>query len=680
MKHSWKDRLRNYALIQRSVAFVLTLIVIFLFFPKEDLFKFEYQLNRPWKHDKLIAPFDYGIRKTDEEIAEEQKELASAHPPVFAISTDAEQSILTRMDDAWEMQVDSLNTCDSLRSASMQFMADVLKRGVIQQSPATKGLTPLDEIMMDRSGTLERMQYGDAFLLAEVLDSLKALTDSIPKSPCIESFKEIIRENLASNATYDDSLTQKLIQNSYAGIVTLEGKINRGQEIIDRGEIVNDVKYKALESLKAEYGKRTLEQTGFHWSLVGEMLIVGLLLGLLVLFIYLNQDRLFNDPRLITLALSLVAIAFAVSSVAFTSKAVSVYVIPIGIAPLLLRMFFDFRVSLFSFIALTLLVALFVSNPLEYMIVQVNAISFATLYQSSSTKRSRMLGTAALVFLGYSIIYGAISLAQNGSLSGIETANFGWFAINGLLCTMVFPLIYVVEKLFGFTSETTLLELSDSNQPLLKELAVKAPGTFQHSMQVANLAEKVASKIGGNAVLLRTAAMYHDIGKMNEPQFFIENQIPDNNPHDDLEPEESAAIIIGHVTQGVEMALAHKLPMDIIQFILSHHGTSTVQYFLKRAREKNPDIDAARFTYPGPRPHSKEQAILMMADSVEAASRSLKKYDHESLENLVDRIIDHQRSQGQYEDAPVTFKDISEARAVLKQALKGIFHQRISYD
>lgn len=291
-----------------------------------------------------------------------------------------------------------------------------------------------------------------------------------------------------------------------------------------------------------------------------------------------------------------------------------------------------------------------------------------------------MLATALVVFVGYSGIYTFMTVAQNGSIGAIDPAYFGWFAINSLLCTLVFPLIYLVEKVFGYISETTLLELGDSNQPLLKELAIKAPGTFQHSLQVANLAEKIASKIGGNSVLLRTAAMYHDIGKMNEPQFFIENQLPENNPHDDLEPKESAAIIIAHVTQGIEKARDQNIPLDIVQFIQTHHGTSTVQYFMKRALEKDPNMDRTRFTYPGPKPQTKEQAILMMADSVEAASRSLKKYDHEALESLVDNIVEYQRGEGQFEESPLTFKDINTAKDVLKTALKGIFHQRISYD
>jgi putative nucleotidyltransferase with HDIG domain len=681
VKFNWKDRLRNYAFIQRALAYVFTLLVILLFFPKQDLFRFEYQLNQPWKHDKLIAPFDFGIRKEAAELAAERQAIADAQPPVFSLDQAIDQRILVGMDDAWEAAGDSVHQhCDSMRMEGMRLMAKLLREGIVHQGEATRNLQPSDQIMLERAGTLDRIYFGQALSISKAIDLLHAWAQDHPNDACLELMVRVAREHLASNAVYNDSLTQRLIQGASSDIIEVQGKINHGQEIIDRGELVSPERFRALESLKLEYAERTISRTGFRWSLAGEMAIAALLLGLLVLFVYMNQDRRFNDPRPITLALSMLAIAFALSSLAYSSKSVSIYVIPIGIAPLLLRMFFDFRLSLFSFFVLVLMVALFSSNPLEFILVQVSAISFATLYQSSSTKRSRMLGTAVLVFIGYSVIYTAISVAQNGGFEGLHTENYGWFAINGLLCTMVFPLIYVVEKIFGYVSETTLLELSDSNQDLLKELAIKAPGTFQHSMQVANLSEKVASRIGGNAVLLRTAAMYHDIGKMNEPQFFIENQVPDNNPHDDLEPEESAAIIIGHVIQGVEKAKEHDLPIDIIQFIQTHHGTSKVQYFLKKAREQDPNTDAARYTYPGPKPATKEQAILMMADAIEAASRSLKRYDRESLEGLVDKIIDYQLAEGQFEEAPITYRDISTARAVLKSALKGIFHQRISYD
>lgn len=686
MSYSWKDRIRNYGLWQRAIAFLATLAVIYAFLPKEKLFKFEYQLNQPWRHEKLIAPFDFGIRKTESELKAERQDIIDAQPPIFRLDHRITDRILLDIDrEVTATTKDSSTACDEALNNTIEQLAQLLSTGLIERSNATvKELTPIDDIFILDEGQLIRMQLRNALSIQDVLDTIAKGLEKARDTACRAAISKAVLGNLGPNALYDDSITQRLLQQSFDEMVAVKGKINKGQAIIDRGDIVGEYEFDVIESLRAEYDERTISQTGLQWSLLGEMGIVTVLLGLLVLFIYLNEERIFNDARPVTLAFSLVSTAFIMCSLAFVSDSISVYVIPIGIAPLLLRMFYDFRISIFAFITLVLIIALFSPNPLEFVIIQICAISFATLYQASSTKRSRMLGTALLVFVGYSVIYTFISVAQSGNWTSIKTEHYGWFAINGLLCTLVFPLIYIVEKVFGYISETTLLELSESNQPLLRELAIKAPGTFQHSLQVANLCEKVAAKIGGNSVLLRTASMYHDIGKMNEPQFFIENQLPDNNPHDDLEPEESAAIIINHVIKGVELARYHRLPVDIIQFIQTHHGTSTVRFFLRRAQEKasatGAVADQSQYTYPGPRPKTKEQAILMMADSVEAASRSLKSYDRSSLEALVDRLIDHQRQDGQFEEAPITLKDISDAKTVLKAALMGIFHQRLSYE
>ena len=668
-------------MIQRAAAFLLTLLVIFIFLPKAGLFKYEYQLNQPWKHDKLFAPFDFGIRKMADELSTEKEQIQESQFPVFSLDPTMGDAILDKMLRDWDaVDWDSSANCDSLRDPSFEYAMFTVSKGIIKQDDHLKNASPFQKIFLHQNGELQTKELKDIQNIQLAVDSIRAWIQGNVDSICQENVAAVLIENLTPNLIFNDSLTTKLLLASYDEIITVEGKINRGQAIIDKGDLVDEKAYRILESLKAEYSERTISETGFQWSLVGEMGVVVVLLGLLMLFVYLSQDRMFNDPRPVTLSLTLLSVCFIMTSLAYSSDTISVYAIPIGIAPLLLRMFYDFRISLFSFLIIALIVALFSKNPLEFTIVQVSAISFATLYQASSTRRSRMLATALVVFVGYSGIYTFMTVAQNGSIGAIDPAYFGWFAINSLLCTLVFPLIYLVEKVFGYISETTLLELGDSNQPLLKELAIKAPGTFQHSLQVANLAEKIASKIGGNSVLLRTAAMYHDIGKMNEPQFFIENQLPENNPHDDLEPKESAAIIIAHVTQGIEKARDQNIPLDIVQFIQTHHGTSTVQYFMKRALEKDPNMDRTRFTYPGPKPQTKEQAILMMADSVEAASRSLKKYDHEALESLVDNIVEYQRGEGQFEESPLTFKDINTAKDVLKTALKGIFHQRISYD
>lgn len=680
MKYNWKDRLRNYGVLQRAIAFALTTLVIYVFLPKDILFQYEYQENQPWKHDKLYAPFEFGIRKTTAELEKERTLVAKKQPIVFNYIDDIDRAIFTQIE--MELQDAGADTlCVEHMTQFEKSFFSVMSQGLIDRSGAPKNINEKPNVGLMFQNEMVTKPAGQMLTIQKAINQVTAkLVELDPV--CKGTMLAALTKHIRANAVFNDSLTEKILNQAQFEVLEMEGRIEKGEAIIDRGDIVTVSKFKILESLKSEFSERTISVTGVQWSIVAQVGIALILLGLLMLFVYLNQERLFNDPRPITLALSLVSVLFAMCSLAYSSAEISIYVIPIGIAPLLLRMFFDFKLSLFTFIVLVLIIGLFTSNPLEFILIQVSAISFATLYQSSNTRRSRMLGTALLVFAGYSVIYVLVSVAQNGNISGIESTVFGWFAINALLCTLVFPLIYIVEKVFGYISETTLLELGDSNQPLLKQLAMKAPGTFQHSLQVANLAEKIASRIGGNSVLIRTAALYHDIGKMNEPQFFIENQLPDNNPHDDLEPEESAHIILDHVSKGIELARRSDLPFDIIQFIRTHHGTSTVRFFMKKAMEKlgEENVRKEDYTYPGPKPKTKEQAILMMADSVEAASRSLKVYDHESLDKLVDGIINYQLAEGQFEEAPITFKDLSEAKTSLKNSLRGIYHQRISYN
>lgn len=680
MKYNWKDRLRNYGVLQRAIAFALTTLVIYVFLPKDILFQYEYQENQPWKHDKLYAPFEFGIRKTTAELEKERTLVAKKQPIVFNYIDDIDRAIFTQIE--MELQDAGADTlCVEHMTKFEKSFFSVMSQGLIDRSGAPKNINEKPNVGLMFQNEMVTKPAGQMLTIQKAINQVTAkLVELDPV--CKGTMLAALTKHIRANAVFNDSLTEKILNQAQFEVLEMEGRIEKGEAIIDRGDIVTVSKFKILESLKSEFSERTISVTGVQWSIVAQVGIALILLGLLMLFVYLNQERLFNDPRPITLALSLVSVLFAMCSLAYSSAEISIYVIPIGIAPLLLRMFFDFKLSLFTFIVLVLIIGLFTSNPLEFILIQVSAISFATLYQSSNTRRSRMLGTALLVFAGYSVIYVLVSVAQNGNISGIESTVFGWFAINALLCTLVFPLIYIVEKVFGYISETTLLELGDSNQPLLKQLAMKAPGTFQHSLQVANLAEKIASRIGGNSVLIRTAALYHDIGKMNEPQFFIENQLPDNNPHDDLEPEESAHIILDHVSKGIELARRSDLPFDIIQFIRTHHGTSTVRFFMKKAMEKlgEENVRKEDYTYPGPKPKTKEQAILMMADSVEAASRSLKVYDHESLDKLVDGIINYQLAEGQFEEAPITFKDLSEAKTSLKNSLRGIYHQRISYN
>ncbi len=681
MKQRWNELLRNFPLLQRALAVAFTLIVILLFLPKKALFQFEYQPDQPWKHERLLAPFDFSIRKTEAELQQEAEDLKTSQEPVFTYQPERTSEVL----DEYRVNTASIPLvsvdsafADSLRLAIELQLELWMDRGILAQHVSLKGLSPVHTLLLDKQGALKPVRVGEFLSLQKVNDSLQSISAQDSLAAVLAGVAlEVLRPNLQFN----DPLTQKLLDAKLADILPVEGKVNRGQAIIDQGDIVDAYHLKVLQSLEKEMEERNLLEQGFDLSIVGEMGLAVLLLLLLSAYITLNLPSIHNDPRPVTLSMVLIGISFAACSLAINSANISIYVIPIGIMPLLLRVFYDFRVSIFSFVVLTLLISLFYPNAVEFTVTQVAAISIATLYQASSTRRSRILTTALLVFLGYSLIFTFMSLAQNGNFSALVSLNYGWFAINALLCTLVFPLVYLVEKIFGYISETTLLELGESKQPLLKELAVKAPGTFQHSLQVANLAEKIAGAIGGDPILLRTAAMYHDIGKMNEPQYFIENQLPDHNPHDELEPEESARIIIDHVSKGAELCKQERIPVQIIQFIRTHHGTSKVRYFHRLAQEASTEeVDVSKFSYPGPKPFTKETAILMMADSIEAASRSLKKTDTDSLDKLVEAIITHQVSEGQFEEAPITYSEIQEAKRALKSALRSIYHHRISYD
>ncbi len=401
MNYGWRDRIKNYALIQRAAAFLLTLLVIFIFLPKAGLFKYEYQLNQPWKHDKLFAPFDFGIRKMADELSTEKEQIQESQFPVFSLDPTMGDAILDKMLRDWDaVDWDSSANCDSLRDPSFEYAMFTVSKGIIKQDDHLKNASPFQKIFLHQNGELQTKELKDIQNIQLAVDSIRAWIQGNVDSICQENVAAVLIENLTPNLIFNDSLTTKLLLASYDEIITVEGKINRGQAIIDKGDLVDEKAYRILESLKAEYSERTISETGFQWSLVGEMGVVVVLLGLLMLFVYLSQDRMFNDPRPVTLSLTLLSVCFIMTSLAYSSDTISVYAIPIGIAPLLLRMFYDFRISLFSFLIIALIVALFSKNPLEFTIVQVSAISFATLYQASSTRRSRMLATALVVFGG----------------------------------------------------------------------------------------------------------------------------------------------------------------------------------------------------------------------------------------------------------------------------------------
>jgi putative nucleotidyltransferase with HDIG domain len=457
--------------------------------------------------------------------------------------------------------------------------------------------------------------------------------------------------------------------------------VQSGQLIIARGELVTQSDFLIIESLRKEYESNPNVGKNYLVVYLGQLLLISLIFMALFWFIYYFRKDILISRRQTLFTLSLIVVMVGLTRAASTQDAVSIYVIPFVLVPIFLKTFFDIRYALFVHMITLLLAAFWVPNSYQFVLMNFLAGLVALFSLRSYYKRGILFYTAIFVLSAYAIIYIILSLLQEGDFGQIDWVNVLWLAGNGLLILTVYPLVFLFERIFGFLSDATLFELSDTNQPLLRALAEKAPGTFQHSMQVASLAEEAILKVGGNSLLVRAGALYHDIGKMENSHFFIENIHEGSNPHNELDERTSAKLIIGHVLKGVEIAKKHNLNEKIIEFIRTHHGTGTVQFFYRTYLNTNPDeeVDINEFTYPGPKPSSKENAVLMMADSVEAASRTLKAYTRESISDLVENIVSRQAEEEQYSEADITFADISTIKEIFKNRLTNIYHSRIEY-
>ena len=492
---------------------------------------------------------------------------------------------------------------------------------------------------------------------------------------------ESLENAIAHNVFYDDSITRKVLDQSLENISPTKGSIAQGQTIITKGEIVSPEKYEILQSLKMEYEAQSGGTTNYIFMLIGQSLIVFSCLIVLLVFMWLFRRDLFLDNTRITFILFLVVLSIVIVHFALKIERVSIYMLPFCILPIIVRSFYDTRMALFTHLVTVLMCSFLAPNRFEFAFIQIVAGIVAIFSIVNMRNRSQVFVAAGIIFVAYSISYLGITVTQEGRPDTLDWLNFAWFAVSAMVTLFSYPLIFVFEKMFGFISDVSMLELSDTNSPLLRELASKAPGTFQHSLQVANLAEEAIYKIGGNPLLVRCGALYHDIGKMEMPMYFIENQVTGVNPHEEMSFDESASIIISHVIRGIEIAKEHNIPDIIIDFIRTHHGTTMTGYFYRSYKKSHPDeeVDEDMFRYPGPIPFSKETAVLMMADSVEAASRSLKVYDYESVDQLVENIIESQIEQDQFVNSDITFRDITTIKKIFKKKLMNIYHVRVEY-
>lgn len=669
---------KNQSLIYKYLLYVLVVGVIVYLFPKGGQFKYEFQKGKPWQHETLYAPFDFSVKKTPEEIKEEELLIRARQIPYFFKDSSVAQNqkeLLSQKISVYFQQQEGIDTV-ATRKWAQSFLDSVYQKGLLKK---TLQLNVPDQIYLRYKREAILTEVSDFLTINQLPIFLDSLYARSLKVPLDGSLKDIVLSSLSPDIFYDKDLSEKSTDAALSNISTTRGFIDKGKLIIAKGAVVAPDNYKVLSSLKGEYESDLWTDTNYYIVLLGYLLLVALVMLMLFLFLAKYRPLIYRDNTQLTFILANVLLMVLLTTLVIQYNNAYVFVVPLCILPLILKTFFDARLGLFVHVLTVLVLGFVVPNSFEFIFLQIMAGIVTILSVNELYKRANLFVSVGQITLVYIVGYFAFHVIQEGSVLNIQWLFFGLFALNGMITLFAQPLIYIYEKLFGLVSEVSLLELSDTNSKLLKELSNKAPGTFHHSLQVANLAEAAANEIGANAMLVRVGALYHDIGKMNHPTYFSENQISSVNPHHELDPIDSAKIILDHVKDGIEIAKKYNLPDRLIDFIRVHHGTTQVYYFYKKAQETDPEVSAELFTYPGPLPFSKETAILMMADAVEAASKSLKNPTYLEIDAFVEKIIDGQMKGSQYVNANITFKEIEQIKKVLKGKLTNIYHLRVAY-
>jgi len=654
-------------------------------------------------HVDYIAPFNIPLYKSNNVLQHERDSILNDFRPYFnrdiMVKEDQMNKFSVLFENEWESFISNNQNLIASRSDHLvqdkllirEYFASqlnfVYQRGIVNSSeiPDINGDMDFNIVILVEHIAEER-QYSEVFTLKTayeyLVNQLGIKTDSLPYSRYSQFIRNMnLNEVISGNLSYDQETSDKVKEEMLNTLSLTQGMVQSGERVISRGELVTAEKFRILESLRIEYEKQLGFSDRFNIISAGKMILI--IISMVVLYFFLHNSRpdILNKLSKLTFLLLLVLIVSTAASFIIRFELFSIYILPLAIVPIMIKTFFDSRLALFVHILTVLIIGFWAPNGFEFVYLSIISGIVALYSLTNSYRRGILFLTSILTISAYVLVYLSFSIIQEGKISSIDYQPLLWFAGNGFLILTSYPLIFIFEKSFGFLSDSTLLELSDSNQPLLRQLAEKAPGTFQHSMQVANLSEAVVHQIGGNPLLIRTGALYHDIGKTEQPQYFIENQHDDYNPHSELSFDASAEIIISHVRKGVDIAKKNNLPEPIIDFIRTHHGTTMVQYFYRSFLKTNPkeETDLTQFTYPGPKPFSKETAILMMADAVEASSRSLKVKDADTINDLVEKIIDDQVSQRQFDHADITFSDITRIKEIFKRKLKDIYHYRIEY-
>lgn len=671
--------------------FLLTIAILYAAFPKQANFKYEFQKGKPWQHQSLIAPFDFPILKTKEAYESERDSVMKSFLPYFTYDKTVEEKHLEALSNDMSLMAEHLQQSMSERSQQLitDFMTAQLKNiyehGLIENE--VRGFEPLKDkaalIKVDNNQGTEIPVSSIYSLKSAYVELESAIASFLEEHLSLKGTLRQIDMNqyLEPNLIYDEASSEMHLSEMLEVISTTRGVIQSGVRIISQGDIVTAETFQILESLKYSYLTQSAYSGWVSLYMTGQLILVLILLFLIVFYIRNFDPHIFNKKRNFSLIVFSIVIFFLFSWLISGNPSMNLYIVPLCILPIILRTFLGPRLAILVHVTTTLLIGFLAPNSFEYVFIQTVAGIFAVINLNKMYRRGHLVVTSVYLFFVYAVLYLGFSLLKEGSFESIRWMDFRWFAMSSVFTLIAYPLIYVFERIFGFVSDVTLMELSDTNMPLLRKLAELAPGTFQHSMQVANLAEEVVIRIGGNPMLIRAGALYHDVGKIKKSLYFIENQQPGMNPHEKLSYVESASIIIDHVKDGVEIARKHNVPEMIIDFIRTHHGRGVARYFYLKYKEENPNeqIDMSQFSYPGPNPHTRETAIVMLADGVEAAARSLPEKTEENLKNLIDRIIDTRLKDHELDDAPLTLRDIKMIKSIFLEKLRTIYHIRIQY-
>ena len=654
-----------------------TVAVIVFFLPRNSGPQYRYDIGKPWMYSSLIAKFDFPIYKTEATIKAEQDSMAGAFEPYYNYDAGVETEQLKRFTERYKTGM------PDLPPGFASLVADRLHR--LYQA-GVMDAAAYSELMRDSTAMI-RVVNGKKATSMEAVCMYSTMTayEQLFSDPKIAEVRQALQrcnlnEYIQPNLKYDEERSETELGDMLSGIPLASGMVLSGQKIIDRGEIVDDYTYRVLSSFEREAQRRSAGTSAIPSTVAGQTLFVSVLVILFTFYLLLFRKDYFDKPRSIAMLYSMITLFPLLVSLMVGHNVLSVYMLPFAMTPIFIRVFLDSRTAFNAHVTMVLICAAAVKYQYEFIIVQIVAGLIAVYSLRELSQRAEIFRTALFVTIGCCVVYFSLQLMQDSNMAAIDHSMYKHFVVSGVLLLFAYPMMLVVEKTFGFISNVTLIELSNTNKRLLRTLSEEAPGTFQHSVMVGNLAAEIANKIGAKAQLVRTGAMYHDIGKMKNAACFTENQMGGANPLDAMSRIDAAQVIISHVTEGLKTAEKYSLPGVIKDFIRTHHGTGKTKYFYISYRNEHPDdpVDDSLFTYPGPDPFTREQAILMMADTVEAAARSLPEYTEESISNLVNRLIDQQVADGFFKTCPITFHDIAVAKQVLTDRLKAIYHTRTS--